>query len=90
VVDNGRLLGILTQDDLIRALRERGDAHPVGAVMQTSFASADLHEMVEVALQRLGECRCHTLPVLQHGELAGLLTMENVGEFMRIQAALGR
>jgi hypothetical protein len=29
-----------------------------------------------------------TVPVVRNGSLVGLLTMDNVGEFMRIQAAM--
>ena len=36
------------------------------------------------ALARLKDCNCHTLPVLREGHLVGLLTMDNVGEFVRI------
>jgi hypothetical protein len=33
---------------------------------------------------------CHTLPVTLNGKLVGLLIMDNLGEYMRIQAALKR
>ena len=39
---------------------------------------------------RLQSCACHTMPVAKDGRLEGLLTMENVGEFVRIHAALKR
>ena len=32
---------------------------------------------------------CSTIPVLRHDELVGLVSTENVGEFLRIQSALG-
>ncbi len=31
---------------------------------------------------------CHTLPVLSNGRLSGVLTLDNVGEFVMIEAAL--
>jgi hypothetical protein len=46
--------------------------------------------MLESAPARLQDCECHTLPVARDGRLVGLLTMENVSEFLRIQAALSR
>jgi hypothetical protein len=30
---------------------------------------------------------CHTVPVLDNGVLVGLVTMDNVGEFLMIHAA---
>ncbi len=46
--------------------------------------------MLETALQRINECDCRVMPVTREGELVGLLTMDNIGEFLRVQAALGR
>jgi CBS-domain-containing membrane protein len=60
----------------------------VAEVMQNSFITADAHEMLESAFRKLSGCQCHTLPVLENGRLVGLLTMDNVGEFVRIQTAL--
>jgi predicted transcriptional regulator len=45
--------------------------------------------MLESAMLRLQECACHTIPVQHGGRVVGLLTMDNVGEFVAIQAALG-
>jgi hypothetical protein len=36
----------------------------------------------------LQTCDCHTMPVTFNGKLVGLLTMDNVGEFLMIQAAM--
>jgi CBS domain-containing protein len=90
VVDKGQVIGVLTQGDLLVALAQRGSEIPVTDVMQHEVHKADSHDMLESVLARLEECRCHTLPVMHDGELVGLVTMDNVGEFLRIQAAIGR
>jgi CBS-domain-containing membrane protein len=56
--------------------------------MRREIQSADDGEMLETAFQRLQSCQCHTLPVLRGGRLVGLLTADNVGEFLMIQTAL--
>lgn len=56
--------------------------------MNRQFQTADFSEMLEPALARLQNQKCLTLPVLRNGNLAGVLTMENVGEFLMIQSAL--
>jgi Zn-dependent protease len=90
VVDKGQVIGVLTQGDLLVALAQRGNETSVTDVMQREVHKADSHDMLESVLARLEECRCHTLPVMHDGELVGLVTMDNVGEFLRIQAAIGR
>lgn len=88
VVDDARVVGVLTRADLLRALVERGQDAPVGDVMRRDFATAEVHEMLEDVAARLSTGACHTLPVTRNGSLVGMVTMENVGEFLMIQGAL--
>ncbi len=88
VVDNGRVVGVLTRGDLLSAVAQRGQETLVADVMRREFQTADSFEMLETAFTRLQECECHTLPVTHHGQLVGLVTMDNVGELLMIQAAL--
>jgi CBS domain-containing protein len=88
VVDNGHVEGILNQTDLLKALSDR-DQHPtVTSAMQSNFITVDSLEMLESAFAKLKNCNCHTLPVTLNNKLVGLLTMENLGEYIRIQTAL--
>lgn len=89
VLDGGQVVGILSQTQLLEGLRKNGEQSLVSSVMQTSFQTADAYEMLETAFTRLQGCTCHTLPILQDGELVGLVTMDNIGEFIRIQSMLG-
>jgi len=88
VVDDGRVVGVLTRSDLILALSERGPFSRVADAMQRDFQTADSFEMLDKAFARLQQCGCHTLSVTHDGHLVGLITMDNLGEFVRIQAAL--
>jgi Zn-dependent protease/CBS domain-containing protein len=88
VVENGRVVGVLTRDDLVVALAQRDKETPVSEVMRREFEVADSAEMLEPVFLRLQACACRTLPVTSQGQLVGLLTMDNVGEFLMIQAAL--
>ncbi len=89
VMDDGRVVGILTRGDLFSTLSTKGQEVSVGSVMQTSFITIDSFDMLESAMQQLQECACHTMPVVRGGRIVGVLTMDNVGEFVAIQAALG-
>jgi len=90
VLDGGTIVGVLTRADLLAGIARRPGGATVGDVMRRDIQVADASEMIEVALQRLQGCDCHTMPVVRRGELVGLLTMENVGEFLSVQAATGR
>jgi Zn-dependent protease len=88
VLAGDRVVGVLTRADLVIGLARREGAVTVGELMKREFATVEASEMLEIGLARLRECACHTLPVTAGGRLVGLLTMENVGEFLAIQAAL--
>jgi len=90
VVREGRILGVLTRADLMGAAAKGGLDTPVSDAMRTEFQTAHASEMLEPAFQRLQGCGCRTMPVTRRGELVGVLTMENVGEFLMLQAAAGK
>ena len=93
VVDGGqggRIAGVLLRSDVLKALAQRPSDWRVRDLMRREFEVVDAADMLDTALARLQSCNCHTLPVTSRGALVGLLTMENVGEFLRIQSALGR
>jgi Zn-dependent protease len=88
VVQDGSVAGVLTRGDMLHALAQGRQDARVRDVMRSRFEVVEASEMLERASQRLQECDCHTLPVTQGGRLVGLLTMENLGEFLMIRAAL--
>lgn len=88
VVNEDRIEGILTQSDLLKALSDRDKDLTITEVMQKTFVTVDYLEMLESAFAKLKDCNCRTLPVTLKGKLVGLLTMDNLGEYMRIQSAL--
>jgi Zn-dependent protease/CBS domain-containing protein len=88
VLDGGRVAGVLTRADLIGALSAQNVRRPVAEVMRREFQVADSSDMLEGAMERLQACACHTLPVVHDGRLVGLVTMDNIGEFVMIHAAL--
>jgi Zn-dependent protease len=88
VVQDGQFIGVLTRDDFIKALSQQGQNTPVVDVIQRDIPSVDSHEMVETALMRLQESGAKTLPVMHGGRFVGLVTPENITEFLMIRSAL--
>lgn len=87
VVEGGRVVGVLTRPDLLSALADHGERVAVRDVMRRQFDTVHPSEMLDSALLRLQSSRCHLLPVVHDGTLVGVVTMENVGEFLSVQAA---
>lgn len=88
VEEDGRLVGILTRSALINALAREGRSGTVADAMERNFETADPYELLEGAFARLQGCNCRSLPVVRDGRIVGILTMDNVGEFMMVQSAL--
>ena len=88
VVDGDRLVGILTAQRPRRRAGAVGPETPVAEVMQTDFVTADPHEMLQTAFERLqtgpllGPCRREGRPA------PGLLTADNLAEVLMIQQTL--
>src|SRR6266540_954566 len=88
VAEDGHIVGILTRDDFIKALSRDGQSTPVASVMRRDLPTVDSHDMVEMAVTRLQESGSKTLPVMHAGQLVGLITSENITEFLMIRSAL--
>jgi Zn-dependent protease len=88
VEQDGRLVGVLTRGDLLVGLARDGAAQTVDAVMRRDFLTGGPGDLLEATFRRLAGCECHTLPVVWQGRVVGLITMDNLGEFMMIQGAL--
>jgi Zn-dependent protease len=88
VEEGGRVVGVLTKTDLLKHMAEMGPTALVGTVMRRDFEQADPADMLDTVFARLEGCNCHAIPVVRQGNLVGMLTMENVGEFLAIRSAL--
>lgn len=87
VVDGGRVVGVLTRSDVVRGLSERGPLGPVGLAARTDFVTADPAEMLEAVLPRLEPTGGSSVVVVRDGEVVGMVTTENIGELVLMQAA---
>lgn len=91
VVDGGgRLRGILTRSDLIRVLREAGPELSVLEAMQREVPVVPAHAPLEEALAAMQQAAGPIGVLDRAGRLAGLLTQENLGEMLMVEAARQR
>jgi Zn-dependent protease/CBS domain-containing protein len=88
VVADNTVVGILSRDDLVRALAQHDDHMFVSHVMNKDFDTVDSSQMLDGITTKLQASKQNIMPVVHNGNLVGLLTMENIGEFMMIQKAV--
>lgn len=88
VVEDERVLGILTRDDFMLALAKQGHSGLVGNVMRVNLPVIDSYDMLETALIHFHQSGINSLPVTHTGRLVGIITPENITEYIMIRSAL--
>lgn len=91
VVDGGRIVGIISERDLIYRLSEHGREvldWQVGRAMSSPAITADPELGVLEALALMTERRIRHLPVVQSGEIRGIVSIGDLVKFRmeRIEA----
>ena len=77
----GRLAGILSERDIVRALSEHGAdalALPVGQVMTREVATCGEEDSVASIMERMTDGKFRHLPVIADGQLVGLVSIGDV------------
>ena len=87
---DGQMAGVLTRTRLFQALAERERTGRVYDVMEPAGRPVEAASPLDAALAAMREGEAAMLPVVEHGRLVGVLTLENVGEMMMLAAAVRR
>lgn len=88
VVNDGILEGVLRQTDVFKALSAReAQATSVASVTRGKLVTVEATDALDSVVAKFLDCNCQTLPVTRAGRLVGLVTTDNLTEFMRIRAA---
>jgi Zn-dependent protease len=89
VVDNlGRTEGILTRDNLIKGLSQRGPTSTVAEAMTSGVPVVSPNLSFSEALDRLRASHLPALPVVDlGGALVGLLTLDNITDLLLVRRA---
>ena len=80
---------LFDRNELLAALRESGPETPVTEVMNSDFPTVHPDTPFEHAFTLMQQRNSAALPVTDaDGKLAGLFTLENVGEMMMVRKAI--
>ncbi|HLK40331.1 MAG TPA: site-2 protease family protein [Polyangiaceae bacterium] len=87
VVDGTRLVGVLTRSDVVRGLSADGGEASVASAMHRGFATAHPTDMLEGVLSGIQLPEAVPIVVVRDDAVVGIMTAENIGEFILMQGA---
>jgi CBS domain-containing protein len=76
--DNSRILGIITEHDIARGLKNHGRDvvdKPLRELMTRDVISVDINESLTTVLGLMDHHQIHYLPVTERGVLSGIINM---------------
>jgi CBS domain-containing protein len=76
--DDGAVVGILSERDVVRAIAEQGEAAlalPAGRVMTRDVVTVGVAATVQQAMEIMTDGRFRHLPVMDQGKLVGLVSI---------------
>lgn len=88
VRDNGHIAGLLTRADLMNGLSQGGRDARVADFVSTTVSTVEADSSLVPAVAQLREGGAPCLQVVERGQTVGLLTLENIGEYLMIRTAL--
>jgi CBS domain-containing protein len=81
VLDSGKLVGIFSERDVLTRIVAEGrnpDDTLVDSVMTKDIIVAAPGDDINEALQKMNECNCRHLPVVQGGNLVGMISIRDL------------
>jgi Zn-dependent protease len=88
VMDKDQIVGILSRSELIRGLHDKGSDGKIAEVMVKEFKHLTPDQALEEVYLEMRSTGQSILPVIQNGELLGILDTENISEFILIKEAM--
>ena len=76
-----RVVGILSERDIVRAISERGAAameEQVSQVMTRKVVTCTLDESIHSIMERMTKGKFRHMPVIEQGKLAGIISIGDV------------
>ena len=77
----GKLSGIISERDIVRALAESGVAalaYPVRARMTADVAVCEENDTIAEIMETMTRCRFRHMPVVEHDQVTGIISIGDV------------
>ncbi|QDU74567.1 Putative zinc metalloprotease Rip3 [Bremerella volcania] len=86
VTEDGQLLGILPRNDLLKSVALHGRDKHVDEIMRQQCETIEDDEPLDKTLERMQQGDCAMFPVVNEGQLVGVITADNIGEWLMTRA----
>jgi len=93
VVEKKHPVGILTESDILKKVVAEGKNASdvlVEEVMSTPIVVADPYISLEEAMKTMGKCNIRRLPVIEDGELIGVITQKDISRISPVLHDISR
>lgn len=90
VVRGDEVIGVVTQEDLLRGLREAGEIGVVAGHMSGGVGRATPDESLEEVVERLRDKSCRLIAVTDGGQTIGIVNYDNLIELIMLNRAMRR
>ena len=93
VVEKKQPIGILTESDILKKVVAEGKNAKdvlVEEVMSTPIIVTDPYISLEEAMKTMGKCNIRRLPVVENGELIGIITQKDISRISPILHEISR
>ncbi|TIS67723.1 site-2 protease family protein [Mesorhizobium sp.] len=85
----GHLKGLVTRNDMIRTLKEKGPAEPVASAMRSDIPKIHYRKSLEESLRLMQQADVPAVAVVDSSDrLVGLTTHETIGEMLMVRSAV--
>lgn len=86
VASDSEIEGILYMEDLARALKQDGKETPISDVMDRSFQTLEAEKPLSSGYRSIRQGGKNFFPVLENGDIVGVVDMNNINEFLTLRA----
>ncbi len=78
VVEDGKVVGLLTRADIILTIHQSGMQKLVKDIMRKDFPTASINDPLTKAHKLMEQWRMKAIPVLNRGNLVGVISLEDI------------
>jgi CBS domain-containing protein/Zn-dependent protease len=89
VVRGPNLVGVVSRQGIVQALRHEGNGY-IQAIMSRAFQVAQPDDSLGVLIRRIGSGRLSLIPVAESGRIVGIVTWQNLSSSMGLLAEYRR